>query len=418
MPGKDFRLYRYRWVVLGVFMFVNLTIQILWICFAAITGPAASYYGVTDLQIGFLAMSFMLVYIPLSIPISWIIDTYGFRKAVSAGAVLMGVFGLARGVFASNYSLVVACTLGIAAAQPFLLNAITTVAARWFPVDERATASGLAMVASFLGIAAGMVLTPILFLQYGIGAMLLIYGGVAAFSSVLFVVLSREAPPTPPCEPGQEERALMLDGLKNMLKIKEIWFLLFLFLVGMGVFNGISTWVEEIVRPRGFSITQAGDLGGFMLIGGIAGAAILPALSDKYRNRKLFLLLGMTMSIPGLLGVTFAASYGIMAASMSMLGFFMMGLAPIGYQYAAEITFPAPEGTSNGLLNLAGQASVVFIFSMEAFKSPDGSFTRSLLAFVGLMVVCVFLIASLRESSLIKAQIADQQVVENTPQSG
>jgi hypothetical protein len=50
---------------------------------------------------------------------------------------------------------------------------------------------------------------------------------------------------------------------------------------------------------------------------------------------------------------------------MFVLGFFLMSLAPVGYQYAAEITFPAPEGTSNGLINLAGQASVVFIIIVD-----------------------------------------------------
>ena len=79
-------------------MFINLTIQMLWIAYAPITGPAARFYGVTDLQIGLLAMSFMMAFIPLSIPVSWAIDTYGFRLTVSIGAVLMGVFGVLRGL--------------------------------------------------------------------------------------------------------------------------------------------------------------------------------------------------------------------------------------------------------------------------------------------------------------------------------
>src|SRR5512138_2250734 len=117
------KLYGYRWVILAVFMFINLTIQMLWIAYAPITGPAAQFYGVTDLKIGFLAMSFMIAFIPLSIPVSWIIDTYGFRLAVSIGAILMGIFGLLRGIAGANYSLVLWSTFGIAAAQPFLLNA-------------------------------------------------------------------------------------------------------------------------------------------------------------------------------------------------------------------------------------------------------------------------------------------------------
>ncbi len=400
MPDKLYRVYPYRWVILAAFAFINLTIQILWICFAPVTGPAAQFYGVTDLQIGMLAMLFMIVYVPLSIPISWMIDTLGYRKAVGIGAVLLGSFGLLRGILANSYPGVLFATLGLAAAQPFLMNAVSTVAARWFPLEERATASGLALVAGFIGIAIGQVTSPMLVLSLGLPAMQLIFGALAAFSAVVFLIFTRDAPPTPPCPPGFETRALVLDGLKNMLKMKDIWLLLALFLIGMGVFNGVSTWIEDILRPRGFSITQAGEMGGFLLLGGIAGAIVIPALSDRLHKRKIFLLLGMILAIPGMVGVTFTTQYGWMMVSMLVLGFFLMSLAPIGYQYAAEITYPAPEGTSNGLLNLAGQASVVFIYAMDALKDGSGRFTSSLMILLVLMVFASLMIPALNESSL------------------
>jgi MFS family permease len=403
MPARTYQVYRYRWVDLGVFSLINLTIQMLWICFAPITGPAARFYGVSDLQIGLLAMSFMVVYLPLSIPIAWAIDTLGYRKAVSIGAVLMGVFGLLRGLLAADYTWVLITTLGIAIAQPFLLNSISTIAAKWFPLDERATASGLVLVANFIGTAIGLVMAPLLTLATSIPSMVLIFGGIAAASSVIFLIFTREAPPTPPCPPDQVGRALMFDGLKSMLKMKDMWLLLGLFLVGMGIFNGISTWIEDIVRPKGFSITQAGNLGAFLLVGGIFGAALVPMLSDRLHKRKFFLLLGVVLSIPSLIGLTFAVNYALVAVSMLALGFTLMSVAPIGYQYAAEITFPAPEGTSAGLLNLAGQASVVFIFGMEAFKAADGAFTSSLAILVGLLVVSTLLVAALTESPLMRA---------------
>ncbi len=411
MPDKTYRVYPYRWVILAVFMLINLTIQMLWICFAPITGLASKFYGVSDLQIGFLAMLFMIIYVPLSIPISWAIDTFGYRKAVGAGALLLGIFGLLRGISAENYTLVVICTLGLAVAQPFLLNAVTTVSAKWFPMEERATAAGLALVAGFIGIAIGQVTSPLLVLAFGgpargIPMMQIIFGAAAAFSVVVFLLFNREAPPTPPCPPGLETRALVLDGLKNMLKMRDIWLLLFLFLVGMGVFNGVSTWIEDIVRPKGFTITQAGELGGVLLLGGILGAIVIPALSDRLHRRKIFLLVGMTLAVPGMIGVTFATSYTWMVISMFVLGFFLISLAPIGYQYAAEITHPAPEGTSNGLLNLAGQASVVFIFAMEAMRDSHGAFTLSLSVFIVMMVVGSLLIFALNES---RAAVAENE---------
>ena len=85
MTKEGFKIYGYRWAVLMVFMAAIAVNQLLWITFAPITGVAAKYYGVSDLSIGLLSMSFMIVYIFVSIPASWVIDTYGFRIAVGAG---------------------------------------------------------------------------------------------------------------------------------------------------------------------------------------------------------------------------------------------------------------------------------------------------------------------------------------------
>ena len=281
--NEKFKLYGYRWVVLGVFMFINLTIQTLWISFAPITGLAAEFYGVTDLQIGLLSMVFMIAFIPFSIPASWVIDTYGFRLAVGIGAVLMGIFGLVRGFAGANYSLVLWSTIGIAVAQPFLLNAWTTVPAKWFPVDSRATAVGLVTLANLVGVAFGMVLTPMLVETMPIASVQMIYGGIAAFSSVLFLILARETPPTPPCAAGEETRALMLDGLKNAIKIKPFWFFLIVSFIGLGIFNGLTTWVEAIIRPRGFTPSDAGTLGALMIAGGIFGCDSRPGWFDLRR---------------------------------------------------------------------------------------------------------------------------------------
>ncbi len=397
MDEKKFQVYGYRWVVLAVFMFINLTIQMMWIGYAPITGPAAKFYGVSDLQIGLLAMTFMIAFIPLSIPVSWAIDTYGFHFAVSIGAILMGVFGILRGLAGSNYSMVLWSTIGIAVAQPFLLNAWTKVPANWFSIEARATAVGLVTLSSLLGIALGMVLTPILALQMPIPTVELLYGGLAAVSAVLFVLLARENPPTPPCPAGMEARALMLDGLKNALTTGPFWLLLFVSFIGFSIFNGVTTWVEDIIRPRGFTPTDAGTVGALMLVGGIVGAVIMPSLSDKQHKRVRFLLLGMLLAIPGLLGLTFATSYWLLLVSAFGLGFFLVSTSPIAMQYAAELTFPTPEGTSNGLIQLFGQASVVFVYIMEALRSGDGSFTPSLLLSLGLIVVSTLIITRMKD---------------------
>ena len=400
MGEKKIRVYGYRWVVLAVFMFINLIIQTLWISFAPITKEAALFYGVTDLKIGFLAMSFMIAYIPLSIPVSWVIDTFGFHIAVGIGAAIMGIFGVIRGFSGHSYTLVFWSTLGIAISQPFLLNAWTKVPAKWFPAGERATTVGLITLASLIGIAMGMVLSPILIGLSSIPNIQLIYGGVAAFSALLFIFIARENPPTPPCEEGMDERALMLDGLKHAIKVKSFQLYLLIYFIGMGIFNGITTWVENIIHTRGFGPSEAGTLGAVLLIGGILGAVIIPSFSDRHQKRKLYLLIGVVLSIPGLLGLTFASSFWLLIISSFFLGFFLVSVSPIGMQYAAEIANPTPEGTSNGLIQLFGQASVIFVFIMEAMKTKEGSFTIPLLFSAGLLVLSAVLVVFLEEKRL------------------
>ena len=397
MANKGYKLYSYRWVVLGVFMFINLTIQMLWITYAPITGPAAAFYGVTDLQIGLFAMTFMIAFIPLSIPVSWVIDTYGFRLAVSIGAVLMGVFGLLRGFAGANYSLVLWSTIGIAIAQPFLLNAWTTVPAKWFGIEERATAVGIVTLGNLIGTALGLVLTPILIETISIPTVQLIYGGIAAFSSVLFILLAKETPPTPPGPAGSEVRALMLDGLKHALQVRSFWFSLLVSFIGLGIFNGVTTWIEAMIRSRGFTPTDAGTLGALMIVGGVIGAVVIPALSDKQRMRQRYLYVALIGAIPGMIGLTFATTSWLLFTSAFVMGFFLVSAMPIAMQYAAEITHPTPEGTSNGLMQLTGQGAVVFVAVMERLKTSDGSFTPALLLAIGLLVVSTVFVTQMKD---------------------
>ena len=403
MEQIDFKIYGYRWVVLVAFMFVISINQLLWITFAPITSSAAAFYGVSDLSIGLLSMCFMIVYIVVSIPASWVIDKYGIKIAVGIGVTLTGIFGLLRGILSDNYTLVLIAQIGIAIGQPFILNAITTIAARWFPINERATAAGLGSLAMYIGIALGLVLTPYLTIQSQIGGMLLIYGIVSVIAVFVFFVFIKERPPTAPCLPGQEERSLVFDGLKNSLRMKYFILLLVIFFIGLGVFNAVTTWIEDIVRPRGFSIVQAGNIGGLMILGGIIGAVVVPLLSDHYRKRTPFLLMAVIGATIGLVGITFTTSYWLLLVSAFVFGFFLLSAGPIGFQYGAEVTYPTPEGTSNGLLLLMGQISgVAFILGMDSFKAVEtGSMTTPLTVLIGLMVLSLLLATKLKDAKTL-----------------
>ncbi len=401
MEEKDITVYGYRWVVLVGFMLIAAMNQALWITFASITGDAMKFWATSDIMIGLLSIVFMAVYIVLVIPAAWLIDTWGLRGAVSLGAILTAVFGVTRGLFADSFTAVFVSQVGIAVGQPLILGAITKLAGRWFPRDERATAAGLGTLAIYVGILLSVLVTPMMLSAHGMKWMLLAVGIVGAATAIVFLLVIREKPPTPAGPADQEVRSLMLDGLKSMMKQKDFILLLVIFFVGLGMFNGVTTWIEEIVAPRGFNSDQAGIAGGLMLGGGIVGAFVLPLISDSMRRRKPFVIIALIGLLPGLVGLAFAQSYWLLLAASAVFGFFLLSAGPIGFQYGAELTLPAPEGTSNSMLLVMGQVSgILFIFGMDAMKPANGSMTGSLLILAALAVVSVVLAFFLKESPI------------------
>jgi sugar phosphate permease len=392
--------------MLVIYMLLVASNQLLWITFAPITGDATAYYSVSDLRIGVLSMCFMIVYIAVSIPASWIIDKYGIRIGVGIGALFTGIFGFLRGFAGTDYNLLLMMQIGVAVGQPFILNALTKFAARWFPIEERATAAGLGSLAMYIGILAGMTLTPYFVLSSGIKGMLFYFGIFAVAIAAIFMLFIREGPPTAPCRPDQEERSLVFDGFMHTLRTRDFKWLMVIFFIGLGVFNSVTTWIEDIMRPRGFTATQAGITGGLMIVGGIIGALIIPMLSDKLKKRTPFIFLALFGATLGLAGITFATSYWLLIASGMVLGFFLLSAGPVGFQYGAEITYPASEGTSNGMLLMMGQVSgIAFIFGMDSMKSSQtGSMTRSLVVLIVLMVLSILMSLRLSEAAILEKE--------------
>ena len=400
MSGRSGRL-SYRWVVLATFMLLNLALPLLWISYTPISAVAASFYGVTGLKISLLGLTFMMAFIPLSLPVAWVIDTYGFRPAVSLGALLMVFLGLMRALVGTRFPLVLLSTVGLALAQPFLLNAWTRLAAVWFVPGERLTAVGLVNASRLLGIILGLVLTPLLIRTISIPSVQLIYGGLAALAAILFFLFAREHPAVPTDAPGMERRLTVSEGWGHIFTRGPFWTVIFISFVGMGIYNGLFTRMENIIRPRGFSSAQAGMLLVLMLAGGALGSVVLSRWSDSKHSRTRFLLIGMVLAIPGLLGLMFGTRLWLLGAAAFTLGFFLIGSLPVGIQVAAEMALPASEASSTGLVQLFGQASLVFVYGMDVLKRPDGTFTPALLLALGLMAVCVMVIVRLQDPPVV-----------------
>lgn len=390
MSQNPTKLYPYRWVVLFAYIVITATICLQWLTYAPIARDAKEFYQVSPIQIDLLSLVFLGVFVFIAIPASYVIDTYGIKKGVGFGAVLTGVCGLLKGIYAADYTIVLLCQIGLAVAQPFLLNAVTKISVLWFPIQERATAVALGTLAQFLGIILVMILTPIL-LQNGnsIPDVMMMYGIGSVVSAILFLTLIKEKPPTSPSTHGEDHELTFQEGLRFLWKQKDMRKILFLFLIGLGVFNAVSTCIDQICEIKGLNIDESGLVGGVMLISGIIGGVIIPPLSDKLQKRKLFLIIAMAGFLVGLsLFVLFQGFIFLLVGSI-VIGFFLLGIgAPIGFQYCAEITSPAPESTSQGLLLLVGQVSgMFFILGLNFFGMISFLYILLFLSLINLILV-------------------------------
>jgi len=397
MSTQVLQVYGYRWIVLLLFFLVNVISNILWTTYAPVTTHAMEFYGVDEFLVIFISLVFLIVYIPITFLATWLIDKYEFKIGASIGALLMGVFGFLRFIAGNNYILALIFSIGIAIAQPFLLNTITKLSANWFPETERTTATGISLIATGLGVALGMIMTPILVINLNFGSMLLIYGILALISSIVFVILVKNKPPTPPSSNSAIDKIYMLKGFKLLFSNRNFVILTVIFTLGMGTFNMITTYIELIVIPRGFDSIFAGILGMALLSGGIAGTIIMSLLSDKLKHRKSIMILSMIIATVSLLVFSFSYNALLLIISIACFGFGLMGSGPVTLEYAVDVTKPVPEASSNGMLMMGGAiGGIIFIVGLENVKF-SGDYFPALIIQTVLLALCVVLTFFLEE---------------------
>ncbi len=409
----------YRYVILAAFMLITVAIEIQWLTHAAVARPAEVFYGgqfnpESFLNIDFLAMIYMVAFLVMSFPASYVIDTYGIRTGLAIGAIMLAGFSLMKAAFADSFTGVVIAQTGLALAQPFILNGVTAVTARWFPLYERGMAAGLLALAQYIGIIVAMLVTPILVgsdpsqADYGSGfeRMLWIYGiiSVVAALSSLLLIRNREAQN----DDERGERYTFSKGIGHILRNRDMRITMFLFLIGLGIFNAISSMTDSIAERVGVEDSD-GLIGGVMLIGGIIGAVVIPTLSDKYKKRKPFLVICIAGMLPAVAALAFAGQlasdpetiYRISLAASFTLGFFVMSAGPLGFQYAAEISYPAPESTSQGILLWVGQLTgMIFVAGMSVRENLYLGIFMNI--FVILAVLALIGTLILRESNFME----------------
>lgn len=416
------RLYHRRWVIVFLFSLYSLSNSYQWIQYSIISNIFTKFYSVDDFTIDWMSMIYMLTYIPFIFPVTWLLDKKGLRvialvaTALNCAGTWIKVASVRPNLFYVTFLGQFCCSF----AQVFILGMPSRIASVWFGSEEVSTACSIGVFGNQLGIAIGFLVPPILVpnvddmdeLAHHIRIMFYITAGVATLLFVLVVFVFQERPKIPPSQAQATARSIppeqysYIASIRNLLRNKPFMLLVVTYGLNVGCFYAVGTLLNRmiIVHYPGEEV-NAGRIGLTIVIAGMVGSLICGVWLDRTKTYKQTTLAVYLLSLVGMIVYAATLSLGhlwVVFITAGVLGFFMTGYLPLGFEFAVELTYPESEGTSSGLLNCSAQVFGI-IFTICQGKIIDNYGTLA-----GNIFLCVFLLIGTIMTALIKSDLRRQ----------
>ncbi|XP_070190522.1 choline/ethanolamine transporter flvcr2a-like isoform X2 [Littorina saxatilis] len=387
-------VYPRRWLMLGLFCLYSFSNAVQWIHLNIIANVLDRYYNAslpTDgyeraNAIDWLSMVFMLAYVPLIFPATWLLDKKGLRVCMVAGCFLNALAAWLKcaSVGENLFGVLMVAQTVAAISQIWVLGIPARLAAVWFGPNEVSTATSLGVFGNQIGIAVGFLTPPELVPNSAdldtIGTHLrnMFYGTAAITTAIFFVNLFffQKEPPCPPSRAQQQQLELEVNANygKSLLKLfrnKGFFVLMISYGMNTGSFYAVSTLLNNIILEYYPGEEEnAGRIGLTLVLTGILGAVAGGIWLDKTRTFKGTSLGIYLMTTASMAAFAFTLDLGhlwIVFLTAGLLGLTMTGYLPVGFEFAAELTFPESEGTSSGLLNASAQIfGIILTMGMRA----------------------------------------------------
>ncbi|XP_059908246.1 heme transporter FLVCR2 isoform X2 [Gadus macrocephalus] len=416
------QLTKRRWAMLFLFTSYSMCNAFQWLQYGIINNIFMRFYNVNSFAIDWMSMVYMLTYIPFIFPTIWLLDKTGLRvMAIVASSInCLGAWIKVASVGPDLFWVTMLGQFASALAQVFILGMPSHVASVWFGPDEVSSASSIGVAGNQVGIAIGFLLPPILVpnvddveeLAYHIGVMFYITAGVATLIFVLVVIVFQEKPELPPSQAQAQARSLSPDqysykaSIGRLLCNKSFMLLVLTYGLNVGCFYAVSTLLNRMITEQypGEEV-NAGRIGLTIVIAGMVGSLICGIWMDKTKTYKQTTFAVYLLTFIGMLVYSFTLNLGhmwVVFLTAAILGFFMTGYLPLGFEFAVELTYPESEGTSSGLLNCSAQLfGIIFTISQGKIMDKWGTLA-------GNIFLCVFLLIGTILTGFIKSDLRRQ----------
>lgn len=432
------KVYKRRWIIVTLFCLYSMSNAYQWIHLNIIANIITKYYNASlpedrfqrETTVDWLSMIYMLAYIPLIFPSTFLLNKKGLRVCAIAGAFLnvLGAWLKVACISPDRFAVLMFAQTVCAIAQIFILGLPAKIAAVWFGPNEVSTATSLGVFGNQVGVAIGFLVPPILvpnsdsLEQIGDDLSIMFYAG-AGYMTLLFIlviIIFKERPPHPP----SKAQMLALQNvheehygrsLLNLFKNVGFDILTITYGVNTGCYYAISTLLNPIILDYFPGHEEsAGQIGLTIVIAGVGGSIAAGIWLDRTRTYKGTTLGIYFLSMAGMVAFTFTLDLSLLWVVFlcaGALGFFMTGYLPVGFEFAAEITYPESEGTSSGLLNASAQFfGIILTIGCRAMINKVGTLGSNILISGTLLLgtICTGFIAADYRRQEAGKEILDQ----------
>lgn len=378
-----YRVYKRRFWGLAQLVLLNIVVSWDWLTFSAISTTTAEYFRVSESAVNWMSTAYLFAFCLASPLVILTLNKGGPRPAIITTSILVLVGNWIRyaGTKANGgmFGLAMFGQILIGLAQPFCLSAPTRYSDLWFSDRGRISATALATLANPLGGALGELIDSVWVSKpHDVPDMVLYLSIISSVASIpSFFIPSR--PPTPPSASSSTPKTPLLPAIIQLLKTLEFWLIFISFSIYVGFFNSVSSLLNQILSPHGFSETQAGIAGAILIVVGLVTAAIISPIIDHYKHYLATIKILVPIVAISYIALIFApdspAGIAPSYAVLAIMGASSFALLPVVLEFLVEITYPFSPEIGSTICWTGGQLlGAVFIIIQDALKAgPNAS---------------------------------------------
>jgi len=265
----------YRWVILVLLWLLYAAFGIISRSIFPLVTPILADLRLSYSQMGFILGSWQLTYIFAALVAGAVLDRWGVRKSIFAGAIIIGLSASLRYFTVGFISMLTTVAL-FGVGGPMISVGGPKAIAFWFRGRSRGIAMGIYTTGSWFGGLTALALTNSLVMPLVDRSWRFTFVGygLTAFAvALLWFVLAKEG------GSGKlQERIGIVKVFGQLIKIRNVRILLAMGLLSFAIIHGFSSWLPNILEESGLSAAGAGWAAALAIATGIPSILILPSL--------------------------------------------------------------------------------------------------------------------------------------------